>query len=91
MFSLGFVGGIKLNERLFLVSGVQETLEVDTLWSLDRETKGTAPDKLGEWAKSTADTEGDGVVKRLLEAVVVEEDTGSSINIRVRVLGLEHY
>lgn len=46
---------------LFL-GDVEESLQVDALWSLDGETEGTTPDQLGKRAKGTADTEGDGVV-----------------------------
>ena len=38
--------------------------------------------------QSTADTKGDSVVERLLEAVVVEQNTRGSVNVGVGVLGL---
>lgn len=54
---------------------VQDALEVDRLWSLNRQAQRPIPDQLCQWAQPTADTEGSGVVQRFLETVVVEEDT----------------
>lgn len=67
---------------------VQDSLEVDALGALNRQAKGTIPDQLSKRTKATADTKGCGVVKCLLEAVVVEEDTGAGVNIREWILGL---
>lgn len=54
---------------------VQYTLKIDGLWTLDRQTQRPVPDQLCKRAQTTADTECRSVVKGLLEAVVVEEDT----------------
>lgn len=66
----------------------QETLQVDGLGALDGETEGAVPDELCEWAETTGHTEGGGVVEGLLEAVVVEEDTGAGVDVGEWVLGL---
>lgn len=67
---------------------LQQARNVDTLGTLDGETKGPVPDELDKRSKGTANTESNGVVQRLLEAVMVEEDTGCGIDVGVRVLGL---
>ena len=72
-------------ERLFL----QQTKEVDALGALDGHTHGAVPDELDQGSKGTANTESDGVVEWLLEAVVVEEDTGDGVDVGVGVLGLD--
>ena len=70
--------------RLFL----EKAQEVDALGALNGHAKNAIPNQLGQRAKSTADTEGDGVVKRLLEAKVMEEDTAGGIDVGVWVLSL---
>jgi hypothetical protein len=50
-------------------------------------TKGTIPDELCSNTKGTGDTEEDGVVLHLGEAVVGEEDTRVGINVGPGVLG----
>jgi hypothetical protein len=62
--------------------------EVDALGALNGQAQSAIPDQLGKGTKGTADTEGDSVVERLLEAEVVEEDTTGGINVGVGVLGL---
>ena len=47
-----------------------------------------SPDELGEGAQAARDTKGGGVVERLVEAVVVEEDAGAAVDVGVGVLGL---
>ena len=69
-------------------SFLHQTQQVDALGPLDGETQSAIPDELDERTQSTADTEGDGVVQRLLEAVVVEEDAGGGVDVGVGVLGL---
>lgn len=66
----------------------EQTEEVDGLGSLNGQSESSAPDKLSQRTKGAADTKGDGVVERLLEAVVVEENTRGSVDVGVRVLGL---
>lgn len=73
---------------LAALSLLQETLEVDALGALNGETQGAVPDELGEGTQTTRDTKGGGVVQGLVEAVVVEEDTGAAVDVGVRVLGL---
>ena len=64
-------------ERLFLSSDlVEDTLKVDGLGTLNRQTQCPVPDELCERSKTTANTESGSVVKSLLETVMVEEDTG---------------
>lgn len=85
-----------LAERIFHSRGtfdvlslfLQQALEVDALGALDGHAQGTVPDELDEGSEGTADTEGDGVVQGLLEAVVVEEDTRGGVDVGVGVLGL---
>lgn len=64
-----------MSSYLFSTDLVQNTLEVDGLRTLNRQTQCPVPDKLCKRTKTTADTESGGVVEGLLEAVVVEEDT----------------
>lgn len=66
----------------------KKTQKVDGLGTLDRQSQSTAPDKLSQRTQSTAHTERYGVVQGLLEAVVVEEDTGGGIDVGVGVLSL---
>ena len=86
-----FTVGYTLHEpKLNLLSTdlVQDTLEVDALGSLDRQTQCSIPDELCEWPKTTADTESGSVVECLLKAVVVEENARGRVDIGKRVLGL---
>lgn len=62
--------------------------KVDALRTLDGQAQRAVPDQLDQRAECAADTEGNRIVQGLLEAVVVEEDTGSGVNVGVRVLGL---
>lgn len=54
---------------------LEDTLQVDALGALNGQAESAVPDELCKGAKTTRDAEGGGVVKRLVEAVVVEEDT----------------
>jgi hypothetical protein len=54
---------------------VEDALKVDGLGSLDGKTQSPVPDELCKRAEAAADTKGGSVVERLLEAVVVEQDT----------------
>jgi hypothetical protein len=63
--------------------------QVDGLGSLNRQPESSAPDELSQRTQGTADTKGDRVVERLLEAVVVEENTRRGVNVGVGVLGLQ--
>lgn len=65
-----------------------KTQEVDGLGTLNGQAQSSAPDELGQRTQCTAHAESDCVVERLLEAVVVEEDTRGSVDIRMGVLGL---
>lgn len=51
-------------------------LGAETLGALDGGTKSTVNDQLGQDTQSTGDTEENGVVVGLSQAVVLEEDTG---------------
>lgn len=68
---------------------LQETEEVDALGALNRHAQGAVPDELDQRSEGATDTEGDGIVQGLLEAIVVKEDTGGGVDVRVGVLGLE--
>jgi len=63
-------------------------LGAERLWSLDWRTERAVNDELRKDTESTGDTEEDGVEALLGEAVVLEEDTGVSVDVRVWVLGL---
>lgn len=65
-----------------------QSQEVDALGALNRQAESPVPDELHQRAEGAADTEGNGVVQRLLEAIVVEEDTGGGVDVGVGVLGL---
>lgn len=67
---------------------LEQAQQVDALGALNGHAQGTIPDELGQGTKSTADTEGDGIVEGLVESIVMEEDSAGGINIRVGVLGL---
>ena len=54
---------------------VQDALKVDALGSLNRQSQRPVPDELRKRPKSTADTERRRVVERLLESVMVEENS----------------
>ena len=69
---------------------VQYALQVDRLGPLDGKTQCPVPNQLCERAQTTADTEGRCVVERLLEAEVVEENTGRRVDVREGVLGLQN-
>jgi hypothetical protein len=69
-------------------SFLEQAQEVDALRALNGHAKNAIPDQLGQGAKSTAHTESDGVVKRLLETIVVEEDTAGRVDVGIWVLGL---
>lgn len=74
--------------HLLSLNLLQETLEVDALGALNGQTQSTVPDQLGKRSKTTGHTESGGVVKSLVESVVVEQDTGAAVDVGVRVLGL---
>lgn len=59
-----------------------------TLGSLERQAESTSPHKLGKAAKGTGDTEDDGVVLKLGQAIVVEDTSRGSVDVRPGVLGL---
>lgn len=67
---------------------LEQAQEIDALGALNGHAKNAIPDQLGQGAKSTADTESNGVVKGLLETIVVEEDTAGRVDVGVWVLGL---
>lgn len=56
---------------------LQQSFEVDTLRSLDRQTEGAVPDELRQRTKSSADAEDGSVVERFVESVMVEEHSRS--------------
>ena len=53
-----------------------ESLSAERLGALDGRTESTVDDQLGQDTQSTGDTEEDGVVVGLSQAVVLQEDTG---------------
>lgn len=63
-------------------------LGAERLGPLNRGTHGAVDDELGKDAERAGNTEEDGVVRLLGEAVVLEEDTGVGVDVGVRVLGL---
>lgn len=72
----------------FRILFLEQAEQVDTLGALNGQTKSTVPYQLGKRTQCAAHTECDGVVQRLLESIVVEQDTRGSIHVRVGVLGL---
>jgi hypothetical protein len=68
---------------------LQQTEKVDALRALNGHTKRTVPDELDQRSEGTTDAEGNGVVKRLLETIVVEENARGGVDIGVGILGLE--
>jgi hypothetical protein len=73
---------------LFGADLVKNTLEVNRLGALNRQTQRPVPDQLCKRAETTADTKGSRVVECLREAVVMEEDTRRRVDVGVGVLGL---
>ena len=53
-----------------------ESLSAERLGALDGRTESTVDDQLGQDTQSTGDTEEDGVVVGLSQAIVLQEDTG---------------
>lgn len=53
-----------------------ESLSAEGLGALNGGTKGTVNDQLREDTKSTRDTEQDGVIVGLSQAIVLKKDTG---------------
>lgn len=74
--------------HLAALSLLQKTLEVDALGALNGQTQGAVPDELGKGTQATRNTKGGGVVQRLVEAIVVEENAGAAVDVGVGVLGL---
>lgn len=83
------LGHSRLHKAVIPSLFLEQTQEVDALGALNGHAQSTIPDQLGKGTESTADTEGDSVVEGLLEAIVVEENTTSSIHVGVRVLSLQ--
>ena len=73
---------------LRLLSLLQQTFQIDTLWSLNWKTKRSVPDQLGKWSQSSANTKSSSVVQCLVETIVMEKNTRAGVHIRVWVLGL---
>jgi hypothetical protein len=67
---------------------LENALEVDALGSLNRKTKSTVPNQLGKRTETTRHTECGSVVKSLVEAVVVEQNSRAAVDVGVGVLGL---
>jgi hypothetical protein len=70
--------------RLFL----EKAQKVDALGTFNGHAESAIPDQLDKRTKGTTNTEGNGVVKGLLEAVVVEENATGGIDVGVGVLSL---
>ena len=74
---------------------LQETLEIDALWPLNRQSQSSIPDQLRQGAQATGDAKRGSIVERLVEAVVVKEHARRRIDVGVGVLGLavllEHF
>jgi len=64
------------------------SLSAERLGPLNGGTNGAVDDKLGKDTEGAGHAEEDGVVALLGEAVVLEEDTGVSVDVRIGVLGL---
>lgn len=68
------------NVHFILQSGTlrqpQQTLKIDTLRSFDRQTQSSVPDQLSQRSQSPTHTECCSIVQCLMEAIVVEENTG---------------
>ena len=64
------------------------SLSAERLGPLNGSTDGAVNDELGKDTEGAGDTEQDGVVVLLGEAVVLEKNTGVSVDVGVRVLGL---
>lgn len=67
---------------------VFDVLGGEGLWTLERHTKGTIPDELGEDTEGAGDTKEDGVKVLLDETIVLKEDTRVGIDVGPGVLGL---
>ena len=55
---------------------------------LNAKAKCAIPDQLCQWAKTSANTEGGSVVQRVVETVVVEQNTRAAVDVGEGVLGL---
>ena len=66
----------------------QQTLQIHTLGPLNRQAQRPIPDQLRQRPQPARDAKRGGVVERLVEAVVMEEDAGTAIHVREGVLGL---
>lgn len=71
--------------------GLHESVGGHGLGAFDGESQGAVPHERGQDAESTRHAEQDGVVVHLLQAVVLEEDAGVSINVRPWVLDLAQF
>ncbi|KAI6759071.1 hypothetical protein HG531_013832 [Fusarium graminearum] len=79
---------IRSKDILTLLNKLSPLVSGEGLGSLDGGTESAVNDELGKDTNGTGDTEEDGVVVSLSETVVLEEDTGVGVNVRVGVLGL---
>lgn len=69
------------------LSKLEQSFEINRLWSLDWQSESSVPDELCQWTETSADTESGSVVERVVETVVVEEHTRTAVNIGERILG----
>lgn len=80
------------NEReriyVYLLDVLHNPVAGDGLGALEGEAKSTVEEKLGESTVGTGNSEENGVVVLLLEAVVLKEDTTVRVDVRPGVLGL---
>mmetsp|Transcript_26202 Transcript_26202/g.84300 ORF Transcript_26202/g.84300 Transcript_26202/m.84300 type:complete len:345 (+) Transcript_26202:92-1126(+) len=73
---------------LLLLGLLGEPLRSDRLGALQGQAQSPVPEELGKHAESAADTKHDGVVVKLVHAVVTQEDAGVGVHVGPRVLGL---
>ncbi len=68
----------------------QYTFQIDTFRPFNRKAKCSVPNELSKWSQPAAHTKSGGIVKSLRETVMVEEHTGSRVDIRKGILCLEY-
>ena len=74
--------------KLRALRQLQQALQIDTLRPLNRQPQRPIPDQLSQRAQPPRDAKRSGVVEGLVEAVVVEEDAGATVDVGVGVLRL---
>ena len=67
---------------------LQQSLQVNTLRPLDRQSQRPIPDQLRQRPQPARDAKGGGVVERFVKAVVVEEHAGAAVHVGEGILRL---